>query len=97
MVSQYHEQSFAETRGVIVTDSKDLLILVKIVNARKEGNPIPSIQEMADYFGLSVGAIHKRLLGLEEAGMIMKPKGKARSIQITEFGKKALFQQGLLR
>lgn len=76
-------------------DSKDLLILTKIYNARKEYKPIPTIRELADYLNVSVGSMHKRVHDLDEGGFINKPPGKSRSIQITDEGLSVLRRSGI--
>ena len=49
----------------------------------KSNNHQPSLQEMADYFSISMPAVTHRLILLEKKGYIRRT-GKARAIEIIE-------------
>lgn len=78
-------------------DQYDLLLLRQFENIREEqarGNRrlFPSIQELANSSGLSVGSVHNRLQDLVRRGLIQGPqvKKQARAYSITRQGTQLL-------
>jgi len=49
--------------------------------AAKRGVP-PSIQDLADYFGVDVNAIHQRLVVLKKKGLVTWTPKRARTLRL---------------